>query len=126
MEDYYAVIIKHINIETGDKINNLIQINQLNYNINKNINCYTIDFLINNYDLDLNDLIYNNLYETFCIITEDDYKSLIGLLYNDSKELVNYNDNYYIIEILSHFKFKGNQNMVNTVGKKFVEYMQKK
>ena len=126
MEDYYAVIIKHINIETGDKINNLIQSNQLNYNINKNINCYTIDFLINNYDLDLNDLIYNNLYETFCIITEDDYKSLIGLLYNDSKELVNYNDNYYIIEILSHFKFKGNQNMVNTVGKKFVEYMQKK
>ena len=123
MEDFCAVTIKHINIENGDKINNLIQSKQLIYNINKNLNCYTVDFLINNYDLDLNDLIYNKLYETFCIITEEDYKSLIGLLYNDSKELVNYNDNYYIIEILSHFKFKGNQNTVNTVRQNFLKYM---
>jgi len=125
MEDYCAVNIKYISIDQGNLINNLIQSKQLTYNVNKKKGVYSVDFLINNFDLDLDELIYNKLYETFCIITEEDYKSLIGLLYNDSKELINYNDKYFIIEIQAHFKFKGNQHTVNSVRKTFLQKFQK-
>lgn len=126
MENFCAVIIQYLDINQGEKINNLIQNNQLIYNINKKNNSYSVDFLINNYDLDLSDLIYKNLGETFCIITEDDYTSLIQLLYNDNKQLINYNDNYYIISIQNHFKFKGNENIVDNIRKKFLNTIQKK
>ena len=126
MEDFCAVTIQYLDIEKGDKINNLILDNQLIYNINKKNTKYTVDFLINNNDLDLSDLIYKNISETFCIISENDYTSLIQLLYSDNKKLINYNNNYYIIEIQCHFKFKGNENVVNNVRKKFLETIQKK
>jgi len=126
MENFCAVTIQYLDINQGEKINTLIQNNQLIYNINKKNNSYSVDFLINNYDLDLSDLIYNNLGETFCIISEDDYTSLIQLLYNDNKQLINYNDNYYIMSIQNHFKFKGNENIVDNVRKKFLNTIQKK
>ena len=126
MEDFCAVTIHHLDIEKGDQINNLILDNQLIYNINKKNTKYTVDFLINNYELDLSNLIYKNISETFCIISENDFTSLIQLLYSDTKQLINYNNNYYIIEIQYHFKFKGNENIVDNVRKKFLETLQKK
>jgi hypothetical protein len=126
MDNFCAVTIKNIDIEKGDKINNLILNNQLIYNVNKKFTTYTVDFLVNNYDLDLSNLIYKHISETFCIISEDDYTSLIQLLYNDNKQLINYNNNYYIIEIQSHLKFKGNENIVDIVRKKFLNNIQKK
>ena len=126
MDNFCAVTIKNIDIEKGDKINNLILNNQLIYNVNKKFTTYTVDFLVNNYDLDLSNLIYKHISETFCIISEDDYTSLIQLLYNDNKQLINYNNNYYIIEIQSHLKFKGNENIVDIFRKKFLNNIQKK
>jgi len=126
MSNFCAVTIRNISILQGEKINNLILDNQLIYNVNKKISSYSIDFLINNNDLDLSDLIYNNICDTFCIISEDDYISLIQLLYNDNKQLINYNDNYYIIEIQSHFKFNGDDKTVETVREKFLNNIQKK
>tara|TARA_Y100000589_G_scaffold330326_1_gene379622 strand:+ start:854 stop:1243 length:390 start_codon:yes stop_codon:yes gene_type:complete len=125
MESFCAVTIQYLDIKNGENINNLILNKQLIYNVNKKKNSYTVDFLINNYDLDLNNLIYNNLGETFCIISENDYNSLIQLLYSDNKQLINYNNNYYIIEIESHFKFKGNENIVNNVRNKFLDKIKK-
>lgn len=119
MNNYCSVTITHIDIDNGNKINNLLQSNQLIYNIIKNNNTYSTDFIINNYDIDINKILYNNLIESFCIITEEDYKSLISLMYNDGKQLVNYNDNYYIIKIELHFNFKGSENQVNNIKKKF-------
>ena len=126
MESFCAVSIQFLNIKKGEQINNLILNNQIIYNVNKKNNNYSIDFIINNYDLDLSDLIYKHIGETFCIISEDDYHSLIQLLYNDNKQLINYNDLYYIIQIQSHLKFKGNQNIVNNVREKFLNNIQKK
>lgn len=125
MESFCAVTIQYLDIKNGENINNLILNKQLIYNVNKKKNSYAVDFLINNYDLDLNNLIYNNLGETFCIISENDYTSLIQLLYSDNKQLINYNNNYYIIEIESHFKFKGNGNIVNNVRNKFLDKIKK-
>ena len=126
MENFCAVTFKNIDIENGEKINNLILNNQLIYNVNKKIRTYTVDFLVNNYELDLSSLIYKHISETFCIISEDDYTSLVQLLYNDNKQLINYNNNFYIIEIQSHLKFKGNENIVDNVRKKFLNNIQKK
>lgn len=126
MENYCAVTFKNIDIENGEKINNLILNNQLIYNVNKTFRTYTVDFLVNNYELDLSSLIYKHISETFCIISEDDYTSLVQLLYNDNKQLINYNNNFYIIEIQSHLKFKGNENIVDNVRKKFLNNIQKK
>jgi len=119
MNNYCSVTITHIDIESGNKINSLLESNQLIYNIIKNKNIYSLDFIINNYDIDMNKVLYNNLMETFCIITEEDYKSLISLMYNDAKQLINYNDNYYIIKMEIHFNFKSNSNQVNEIKKKF-------
>lgn len=125
MESFCAVTIQYLDIKNGENINNLILNKQLIYNVNKKKNSYTVDFLINNYDLDLNNLIYKNLGETFCIISENDYNSLIQLLYSDNKQLINYNNNYYIIEIESHFRFRGNENIVNNVRDKFLNKIKK-
>ena len=126
MSNFCAVTIRNISISQGDKINSLILDNQLLYNVNRTSSIYSVDFLINNNDLDLSDLIYNNICDTFCIISEEDYISLVQLLYNDNKQLINYNNNYYIIEIQSHFKFKGDDRTVNTVRDKFLNNIQKK
>ena len=125
MESFCAVTIQYLDIKNGENINNLILNKQLIYNVNKKKNSYTVDFLINNYDLDLNNLIYKNLGETFCIISENDYNSLIQLLYSDNKQLINYNNNYYIIEIESHFRFRGNENIANNVRDKFLNKIKK-
>ena len=114
MESFCAVTIQYLDIKNGENINNLILNKQLIYNVNKKKNSYTVDFLINNYDLDLNNLLYKHLGETFCIISENDYNSLI-----------NYNNNYYIIEIESHFRFRGNENIVNNVRDKFLNKIKK-
>ena len=126
MSDFCAVTIRSIGISNGEKINSLIADKQLIYNIEKKNSTYSVDFLINNTDLNLSDLIYNNISDNFCIISEDDYISLIKLLYTDNKQLINYNDNYYIIEIQSHFKFIGDDKTVETVREKFLNNIQKR
>jgi len=126
MSDFCAVTIRSIGISNGEKINSLIADNQLIYNIEKKNSTYSVDFLINNTDLNLSDLIYNNISDNFCIISEDDYISLIKLLYTDNKQLINYNDNYYIIEIQPHFKFIGDDKTVEAVRENFLNNIQQK
>ena len=108
MTQYTTVTFKTVELELGEKINDLIQQNQLKYNIYQESTSYKISLTPNNTTIDLNTFIYNNIATQFCIITEDDYKSLISLLYNEEGNLVNYNDLYYIMGIDGHFKFEAN------------------
>jgi len=119
MENYIAVYFKHIDLENGSKLNNLLYSQQIEYNINNKHNSYKIDWIINNENINLTQ-IYENISETFCIITEDDYKSLVGLLYSDNKTLINYNDNFYILEINFCYTFLSNDNLNNKIKKKFL------
>ena len=118
MENYIAVYFKHIDLENGSKLNNLLYSQQIEYNINKELNSYKIDWIVNNENINLTQ-IYENISETFCIITEDDYKSLVGLLYSDNKTLVNYNDKFYILEINYCCTFLSNDNLNNKIKKNF-------
>ena len=125
MDTYILVEIEFIDLEYGEKINNLINSNQINYTIFKNKNKYTLDWLIHNNNININELIYNNLATTLVIITKDDYNSLLGLLYSDNKHLLNYNDMYYIIMIEGYMTFDSNDNLNNKLKKKFINNLNK-
>ena len=118
MDTYIVVNINYITIDQGEIINNLIESNQMNYIINKNSNKYELDWIINNNNIDISTLIYNKIHSTLVIITKDDYKSLLGLLYSDNKQLLNYNDMYFITMLESYMTFDSNDNINNILKKK--------
>ena len=121
MDTYILVNINYISLNDGEVINNLIESNQINYIINKNNNKYELDWIINNNNIDIKSLIYNKLHSTLIIITKDDYQSLVGLLYSDNKQLLNYNDMYFILMIEGVICFDSNDNLNNKVKKNFLE-----
>ena len=121
MDKYIAVNINYITLDEGETINNLINSNQINYVINKNNSKYELDWIINNNNIDIKSLIYDKLHSTFIIITKDDYQSLVGLLYSDNKQLLNYNDMYFILMIEGIICFDSNDNLNNKVKKNFLE-----
>ena len=121
MDTYIVVNINYITIDQGEIINNLIESNQMNYIINKNSNKYELDWIINNNNIDISTLIYNKIHSTLVIITKDDYKSLLGLLYSDNKQLLNYNDMYFITMLESYMTFDSNDNINNILKKKITD-----
>lgn len=122
METYTLVSIEFLDLENGEKINNLINSNQINYSINKIKNKYTHDWIIHNPNINVNEIIYNNLATTLIIITKEDFNSLLGLLYSDNKNLLNYNDMYNIITLEGYFEFESNSNLNNTIKKKIISH----
>ena len=122
METYTLVSIEFLDLENGEKINNLINSNQINYSINKIKNKYTHDWIIHNPNININEIIYNNLATTLIIITKEDFNSLLGLLYSDNKNLLNYNDMYNIITLEGYFEFESNSNLNNTIKKKIISH----
>lgn len=121
MDTYTVVQINYIDLENGESINNLIDSNQINYIVNKNNNKYELDWIINNNNINIKSLIYDKLYSTLIIITKDDYNSLLGLLYSDNKQLLNYNDMYYIINIEGYITFNSSDKLNNTLKKNITE-----
>ena len=121
MDKYIVVNINYITLDEGEIINNLINSNQINYIINKNNSKYELDWIINNNNIDIKSLIYDKLHSTLIIITKDDYQSLVGLLYSDNKQLLNYNDMYFILMIEGVICFDSNDNLNNKVKKNFLE-----
>ena len=123
METYILVEIEYIDLENGEKINNLINSNQINYIISKNQNKYALDWIIHNNNININELVYNNIFTSLIIITKEDYSSLLGLLYSDNKQLLNYNDMYFIITMKGYFEFSSNENMNNKLKKKIISQL---
>jgi hypothetical protein len=121
MDKYIAVNINYITLDEGETINNLINSNQINYVINKNNSKYELDWIINNNNIDIKSSIYDKLHSTLIIITKDDYHSLVGLLYSDNKQLLNYNDMYFILMIEGIICFDSNDNLNNKVKKNFLD-----
>ena len=123
MDLHTCVTIEYLDLTNGDIINNLINSNQINYTIIKNKNKIHYEWIINNYNVNMNELLYNKLLSTLIIITKEDYNSLVGLLYSDNKQLLNYNDMYYIISIQPFMEFNSNINLNNKIKKKFIDKM---
>jgi Icc-related predicted phosphoesterase len=114
MDNYITVLFITVDIKTGELLNNLINEKQINYDIIKN-KSYQINLTNNNSDLCIEKLIKKK--EIFCIITNDDYKSLIKLMYNDEQQIINYNNDYYILEIEPYLSFDTNYSKLLSIQK---------
>jgi len=115
-----CITIEYINLTNGETINNLINSNQINYTILKKNKKITYEWIINNYNVNMNELLYDKLLSTLIIITKEDYHSLLGLLYSDNRQLLNYNDMYYIISMEPFIEFNSNINLNNKIKKNFI------
>ena len=120
MDLHTCVSIEYLDLTNGDIINNLINSNQINYTIIKNKNKIHYEWIINNYNVNMNELLYDKLLSTLIIITKEDYHSLLGLLYSDNRQLLNYNDMYYIISMEPFIEFNSNINLNNKIKKNFI------
>lgn len=121
MNNFINVVIKVISIEDGIKINNLIKNKQINFDIKKKNNKYhSIILTSNDYLLNINNILLNS-YETMIIITNEEYKNMLDLFYNTEFQLVNYNNNYFILEIRPYLKFKTNISNIFKLRDNFLE-----
>ncbi len=118
MENYTAVSLITVDINTGKLINSFIEQQQINFNVVNNVNHNKVVLISNLPDLDINTLLKNKK-EIICIITNDDYKSLINLMYNDEKKIINYNNDYYILEIKPYMEFESHINNLHNIQKTF-------
>ena len=99
-------------------LNSFIEQQQINFNVVNNVNHNKVVLTSNLPDLDMNTL-FKNEKEVICIITNDDYKSLINLMYNDEKKIINYNNDYYILEIKPYMEFESNINNLHNIQNTF-------
>ena len=118
MNTYIVLTFVTINIKTGEIINNFINQQQIEFNILNNNNTYKVNLESNMEELNINILLKEKK-EIFCIITEDDYKSLLNLMYNDEKKIINYNNDYYILEIKPYMKFNSEEYKINNIQENF-------
>lgn len=118
MDNYTVVSIITVDINTGELINNFIEQQQINFIVSNIDTCHKTILTSNWSELDINVLLKTKK-EVICIITNDDYKSLIKLMYNDEKKIINYNNDYYILEMKPYLEFNSNISNINNIQNTF-------
>lgn len=102
---YISLIIKVIDLENGNLLNNYILNKRINFNIQKkNTNQHEIIIVQNDKTFNLNNILIHS-YEKMIIIPYEEYKNMLDLFYNNSSQLVNYNNNYFILQIRPNLVF---------------------
>tara|TARA_Y100000739_G_scaffold216512_1_gene212055 strand:- start:104 stop:385 length:282 start_codon:yes stop_codon:yes gene_type:complete len=77
----------------------------------KKNNQHNIILSNNDKSLNLNNILINS-YEKMIIIQFEEYKNMLDLFYNNSSQLVNYSNNYFILEIRPNLLFYTNNTNV--------------
>ena len=109
---YISLIIKVIDLENGNLLNNYILNKRINFNIRKkNTNQHEIIIEQNDKTFNLNNILIH-FYEKMIIIPYEEYKNMLDLFYNNSSQLVNYNNNYFILQIRPNLVFNTNNTNV--------------
>jgi len=108
---YISLIIKVIDLEKGNLLNNYILNKKINFDIQKKKNQHNIILSNNDKSLNLNNILINS-YEKMIIIQFEEYKNMLDLFYNNSSQLVNYSNNYFILEIRPNLLFYTNNTNV--------------
>jgi hypothetical protein len=109
---YISLIIKVIDLENGNLLNNYILNKRINFNIQKkNTNQHEIIIEQNDKTFNLNNILIHS-YEKMIIIPYEEYKNMLDLFYNNSFQLVNYNNNYFILQIKPNLVFNTNNTNV--------------
>tara|TARA_Y100000768_G_C23953425_1_gene671450 strand:+ start:722 stop:1105 length:384 start_codon:yes stop_codon:yes gene_type:complete len=108
---YVSLIIKVIDLEKGNLLNNYILNKKINFDIQKKNNQHNIILSNNDKSFNLNNILINS-YEKMIIIQFEEYKNMLDLFYNNSSQLVNYSNNYFILEIRPNLLFNTNNTNV--------------
>ena len=108
---YVSLIIKVIDLEKGNLLNNYILNKKINFDIQKKNNQHNIILSNNDKSFNLNNILINS-YEKMIIIQFEEYKNMLDLFYNNSSQLVNYSNNYFILEIRPNLVFNTNNTNV--------------
>ena len=108
---YVSLIIKVIDLEKGNLLNNYILNKKINFDIQKKNNKNNIILSNNDKSFNLNNILINS-YEKMIIIQFEEYKNMLDLFYNNSSQLVNYSNNYFILEIRPNLLFNTNNTNV--------------
>ena len=91
--DTYTVVLFHIiDNSTFNLLNDAILEQQINFNVINNNNIHQIILKSNDPSFNIDNYLSDKISTTLNIITNDDYKSLINLLYNEQHSIIKYND----------------------------------
>ena len=119
---YVSLIIKVVDLEKGNLLNNYIFNKKINFDIQKKNNQHYIILSNNDKSFNLNNILIHS-YEKMIIIQFEEYKNMLDLFYNNSSQLVNYNNNYFILEIRPNLLFNTNTTNVLKIQNTFKNFI---
>ena len=122
--DTYTVVLFHIiDNSTFNLLNNAILEQQINFNVINNNNIHQIILKSNDPSFNIDNYLSDKISTTLNIITNDDYKSLINLLYNEQHSIIKYND-INILKIQAFYNFDSNLKNISIIKKNFLSKLQ--
>lgn len=119
---YISLFIKIIDIKYGNLINNYIINKNFNFNIEKKNNNHNIILTVNDKSINIDDIIKYS-YEKMIIISHEEYIKMLKLFYNDDSLLVNYNNNYFILEIKPNLIFNTTKSNIDKIENTFKNFI---
>ena len=122
MDTFVIVLFKTIDDITFNTLNNYIYDQQISFNVKKNNNTYYFDLDSNNPSFNINDFLENKISDSINIITLEDYKSLIDLMFNENHSIIKYND-INILQIKFYCKFDSTPKNINLIESKFKSHL---
>lgn len=122
MDSFALVLFKTIDNDTFNKLNNYIYEQQVSFNIKKNNNSHYFDLVSNNPTLDIQSFLQDKTSDSINVITIQDYKSLIDLMFNENHSIIKYND-INILQITFYCKFDTTNKNINHLQSKFKSYL---
>ena len=122
MDTFALVLFKTIDNDIFNKLNNYIYEQQISFNIKKNNNSYYFDLVSNNPTLDIQSFLQDKTSDSINIITIEDYKSLIDLMFNENHSIIKYND-INILQITFYCKFDTTNKNISHLQSKFKSYL---
>ena len=118
MDTFILVLFNTIDDETFNLLNNLISEQLLSFDILSTQNNHKINLLSNDSSFNIQEFLHDKISESLNIITYDDYKSLINIMYNEQHSIIKYN-NINILQITSFYKFDTTPDKLSTIKNNF-------
>tara|TARA_B100002052_G_C15592098_1_gene467110 strand:+ start:186 stop:557 length:372 start_codon:yes stop_codon:yes gene_type:complete len=118
MENYVLVKLKTIDNNTFNTLNNYINDQYISFNVKKNNNSFYFDLASNDSSFNINNYLQDKTSDLITIITYEDYKSLIDLMFNENHSIIKYND-INILQITFYCSFNTTQKKIKSLESKF-------
>ena len=123
MDTFTVVMFSTVDNETFDLLNNMILEQQLSFTVTNNNNTHQILLKSNDPSFSIDDYLTNKISTSLNIITNEDYKSLVNLLYNEQHSIIKYND-INILKIDAFYNFDSNEKNISIIKKNFINKLQ--